>query len=108
MKPGRVLRTVSTCLLLSVIAACGQLRVGARPKLYPVPTSGWRPGDPSLHALRSERWPRESTEVSGAVAHRRTWIAPMAMCGPLASARSGIRLSCWIRTVRHGTWRRGN
>ena len=52
MKRGRVLRTVSTCLLLSVIAACGTAGASAHgPKLYPVPTSGWRPGDPSLHAL---------------------------------------------------------
>jgi hypothetical protein len=52
MKPGNALRTASACLLLTAIAACGSSGTSADgPKLYPVPTSSWRPGDPSLLAL---------------------------------------------------------
>ena len=52
MKLHKAFRTVSVCLLLSVIAACGTAGASAHgPKLYPVPTSSWRPGDPSLLAL---------------------------------------------------------
>ncbi len=52
MKPGLALRAASACLVLTVIAACetGGTSVHG-PKLYPVPTSSWRPGDPSLLAL---------------------------------------------------------
>ena len=52
MKLHKACRTVPVYLLLSVIAACGTAGASAHgPKLYPVPTSSWRPGDPSLLAL---------------------------------------------------------
>src|SRR5216684_1311225 len=52
MKAARVLSSSAVPLMLCMIAACeaGQ-RGTAAPPLYPVPTSSWRPGDPSLTAL---------------------------------------------------------
>ncbi len=42
----------TACLLVAAMAACGTSEPSAHgAKLYPVPTSSWRPGDPSLLAL---------------------------------------------------------
>ena len=42
----------AACLLLGATAACGTSQVPSHgAKLYKVPTSSWRPGDPSLLAL---------------------------------------------------------
>jgi hypothetical protein len=48
----RLVTTAAACLLLGAMAACGTSQVSAHgAKLYKVPTSSWRPGDPSLLAL---------------------------------------------------------
>lgn len=48
----RWMTIAAACLLLGAVAACGTNQVSAHAgKLYPVPTSSWRPGDPSLLAL---------------------------------------------------------
>jgi hypothetical protein len=44
--------TAASCLLLAGAAACGSSQAANQShKYYPVPTSSWRPGDPSLTAL---------------------------------------------------------
>jgi hypothetical protein len=46
------LTIVTACLLLGAMAACGTNQAAAHgAKLHKVPTSSWRPGDPSLLAL---------------------------------------------------------
>src|SRR5262249_14012436 len=46
---------LTVLLLLGMIAACGPTGVSAeRHKLYRIPTSSWRPGDPALLALATE------------------------------------------------------
>jgi hypothetical protein len=53
VKQARALSASAVPLMLCMIAACGagQSRTAASPPLYPVPTSSWQPGDPSLTAL---------------------------------------------------------
>jgi hypothetical protein len=53
MKAARALSASAVPLMLCMIAACGGGRSGtaASPPLHKVPTSSWRPGDPSLDAL---------------------------------------------------------
>jgi len=45
--------TAAAFLLVGTLAACGTSAASSpgAAKLYPLPTSSWRPGDPSLHAL---------------------------------------------------------
>jgi hypothetical protein len=52
MKPAKVLSSMAIPLVC-LIAACGadQSGTAASTPLHPVPTSAWRPGDPSLTAL---------------------------------------------------------
>lgn len=52
MHASRILKLTSV-MMLGVVAACGAGPSGttASPGLLPVPTSSWRPGDPSLLAL---------------------------------------------------------
>jgi hypothetical protein len=53
VKAVRVLSSLAVPLILRMIAACGagQSGTAASPPLLKVPTSSWRPGDPSLLAL---------------------------------------------------------
>ena len=53
MKAARTLSSSAVALTLCMIAACGagQSGTAASPPLHKVPTSSWRPGDPSLSAL---------------------------------------------------------
>ena len=53
MKAARVLSSSVVSLMLCMIAACGagQSGTASPPGLLKVPTSSWRPGDPSLTAL---------------------------------------------------------
>jgi hypothetical protein len=48
----RTLVMAASCLLLAGAAACGSSQAASQSAKYePVPTSSWRPGDPSLTAL---------------------------------------------------------
>jgi len=48
----KCLTAAPACLLLAAISACGTSQAANQhAKYYPVPTSSWRPGDPSLSAL---------------------------------------------------------
>ena len=53
MKAARLLSSSAVTLMLCTIVACdaGHSGTGASSSLYKVPTSSWRPGDPSLTAL---------------------------------------------------------
>jgi hypothetical protein len=48
----KVISNLSACLLLGMVTACGTAGVSADGhKLYRIPTSSWRPGNPSQDAL---------------------------------------------------------
>jgi hypothetical protein len=51
MKAARAVKTSAVGLILCTLAACSGHSAPAASPLHTVPTSSWRPGDPSLTAL---------------------------------------------------------